>query len=115
MTREQLGAAYKDRWINAPTPLSFKNLDMQLKSTKHPEKGVVFLFVADNDLSKELAAVNVNMKSFAVRKKNGQWLFSEDTDDVDFVMAELTGLTVAEYRRQRDEKHKASIEKLNRI
>ena len=104
MTRDQLKDLYKDLWVKTRTSLpTFDSLDAQLAKAKHPEKCVVACLITDtNPEKKRVDQVNLALKVFAARKKNGEWRFSEDKEDVDFVMAEISGLSVADYRAKRD-------------
>ena len=104
MTRDQVEAKYKGLWVESSrSKATIKTLDTQLEMAPNPEKAVVFAMATDKPVAKAtVGQVNLVLHTFAARKKLGVWRFSEDREDIDFVMAELTGLTVAEYRARRD-------------
>lgn len=111
MTRAQLEARYKGLWVESSrSKTTIKTVDTQLEMSPNPDKAVVFAMATDKAPAKAtVAQVNLVLRVFAARKKNGVWLFSEDREDIDFVIAEISGLTVSEYRARRDERSRREL------
>ena len=104
MTFEQLEALYNDLWLRTPAARATINtVKVQIEKAPNPDKAVVFAMATDKPAAQaKVSQVNIEMKTFAARKKDGVWRFSEDKEDIDFVMSEISGLTVEEYRNRRD-------------
>ena len=104
MTFEQLEALYNDLWLRTPAARATINtVKAQIEKSPNSDKAVVFAMATDKPVAQaKVSQINIEMKTFATRKKDGVWRFSEDKEDIDFVMSEISGLTVEEYRNRRD-------------